>query len=192
VLSVFAGLRPLAASKGEGKKTKEISRSHKIFTSDSGLLTMVGGKWTTYRKMGEDLVDKTESKNGWAKIPTKTKHLKIHGYKENIDLNNPLYFYGSDEQGVLDLASKNGMGDFISTSLEVINAQVVWAVRNEMARTVEDFLARRTRCQLLDARESLKMAPKVAEIMAAELGKDEAWQAQQIEDYNKVTSNYIL
>jgi len=76
--------------------------------------------------------------------------------------------------------------------LEVVNAQVVWAVKHEMARTVEDFLARRTRCQLLDARESIKMAPQVAEIMAAELGEDAAWQAKQIDDYAQVTSNYIL
>jgi len=191
VLSVFAGLRPLAATE-EGKKTKEISRSHKIFTSASGMLTMVGGKWTTFRKMGEDLVNKTETKNSWTHIPTKTRHLKIHGYKENIDYNDPLYFYGSDKEAVLELASQNGTGDTISTSLNIINAQVVWAVRNEMARTVEDFLARRTRCQLLDAKESIKMAPKVAQIMAKELGKDKAWETTQVNDYLQVTSNYIL
>jgi len=192
VLSVFAGLRPLAASKGEGKKTKEISRSHKIFESKSGLLTMVGGKWTTYRKMGEDLVDKTEKNNGWANIPTKTKHLKIHGYKENVDRTNPLYFYGSDEEEILKLSRIEGLDESISDSLKVIRAQVVWAVRNEMARTVEDVLARRTRCQLLDAKESMRMAPVVAEIIAKELGMDDAWQKEQVESYNKVTSNYIL
>lgn len=192
VLSVFAGLRPLAATNGEGKKTKEISRSHKIFTSASGLLTMVGGKWTTYRKMGEDLVDKTESKNGWNSRPTKTRHLKIHGYKENVDHSNPLYFYGSDEDAILKLALKNGNGKLISKSLHVIEAQVQWAVEHEMARTVEDFLARRTRCQLLDARESIKMAPRVAVLMAAELGEDEAWQTKQVQDYIDVTMNYIL
>jgi glycerol-3-phosphate dehydrogenase len=191
VLSVFAGLRPLAATQ-EGKKTKEISRSHKIFTSASGMLTMVGGKWTTFRKMGEDLVDKTESKNGWSKIPTKTKHLKIHGYKENPNYNNPLYFYGSDEAAILELASKNGNKNYISESLQVIEAQVIWAVEHEMCRTIEDFLARRTRCQLLDARESIKMAPKVAEIMAKELGENEAWKAKQVQDYIDVTMNYIL
>ena len=192
VLSVYAGLRPLAAPKGDGAKTKEISRSHKIFNSKSGILTMVGGKWTTYRKMGEDLVNKAEQNQGWSHIPTKTKHLKIHGFKINADRDNPLYFYGSDEKPLLELAADEGMFDYISSSLEVIEAQVVWAVKYEMARTVEDFLARRTRCQLLDARESIKMAPQVAKIIAKELGKDNDWILQQIVDYKKVTSNYIL
>ena len=192
VLSVFAGLRPLAASNGEGKKTKEISRSHKIVQSNSGLLTMIGGKWTTYRKMGEDLVDATEKKNGWTKTSTKTKHLKIHGYKENVDHSNPLYYYGSDEEKILNLAQINGNKKLISNSLQVIEAQVIWAVEEEMCRTVEDFLARRTRCQLLDARESIKMAPQVAEIMANQLGKDDVWKKQQVDEYVNVTMNYIL
>jgi glycerol-3-phosphate dehydrogenase len=192
VLSVFAGLRPLAASKGNGSKTKEISRSHKIFESDSGLLTMIGGKWTTYRKMGEDLVDKAEKKQGWSHILTKTKNLKIHGHKENVDYENPFYFYGSDEKGVLEIAKEGSMKEYISTKLQVINAQVVWAVKHEMARNIEDFLARRTRCQLLDAKESIKMAPQVAKIMANELGKDEAWELDQVSDYIEVTSQYIL
>ena len=192
VLSVFAGLRPLAAAKSEGKKTKEISRSHKIFVSKSGLLTMVGGKWTTFRKMGEDLVDKAEKIKGWAKTSSKTEHLKIHGYKEEINPENPLSFYGSDEKGILELASKIGGVTCLNSSLKVIEVQVVWAVKYEMARTVEDFLARRTRCLLLDAKESLKMAPQVAKIMASELKKDEAWQEDQIKHYEKLASNYIL
>jgi len=191
VLSVFAGLRPLAATV-EGKKTKEISRSHKIFESNSGLLTMVGGKWTTFRKMGEDLVDKTEKRNGWSHIPTKTRHLKIHGYKENVDHSNPLYFYGSDEQEIVKLSNEDGMNELLSSSLGIMKAQVVWAVRHEMARTVEDVLARRTRCQLLDAKESIKMAPKVASAMAAELGEDKAWEGKQVAEYVQVTMNYIL
>ncbi len=192
VLSVFAGLRPLAAPKAEGKKTKEISRSHKIMVSESGLLTIIGGKWTTYRKMGEDLVDRAEKLQAWEPIPSISQHLKIHGYKLGVDYKNPLYFYGSDESEILEIAKENGMSDMISTSLKINKAQVIWAVRTEMARTVEDFLARRTRCQLLDARESMRMAPQVAKIMAKELGKDEKWQAAQVANYMKVTSNYIL
>ena len=192
VLSVFAGLRPLAATKGKGNKTKEISRSHKIYTSKSGLLTMVGGKWTTFRRMGEDLVNKAEKNNNWSHVRTKTKHLKIHGYKENVNYDNPLHFYGSDEEPLLELSKQNGWDSSISDSMGVIKAQVIWAVRNEMALNVEDFLARRVRCQLLDAKESVKIAPEVAKIMAKELGKDEAWQTKEVADYLVVTSNYIL
>lgn len=192
VLSVFAGLRPLAATKGKGNKTKEISRSHKIYTSKSGLLTMVGGKWTTFRKMGEDLVDKAEKNHNWAHVSTKTKHLKIHGYKEKVNYDNPLHFYGSDEEPLLELSKQNGWDKSLSDSMGVIQAQVIWAVRNEMALNIEDFLARRVRCQLLNAKESVKMAPAVAKIMAKELGKDEAWQTKEVADYLEVTSNYIL
>lgn len=192
VLSVFAGLRPLAASNGEGKKTKEISRSHKIIQSKSGLLTMIGGKWTTYRKMGEDLVNKAEKLRGWKHILTQTKMMKIHGYKERVDHRNPLYFYGSDEEQIRELMKEPGMDEVISESMGVVKAQVVWAVRHEMARTVEDFLARRTRCQLLGAEVSMRMAPKVAQVMATELNKDENWVTSQIKNYKEVTSNYIL
>ena len=192
VLSVFAGLRPLAASSEKQKKTKEISRSHKIFETDSGLLTMVGGKWTTFRKMGEDLVDTTEKNHGWTHIPTKTRDLKIHGFKEQVDSKNPLSYYGTDEKAILELAKEIGMNELLSPSLGVLKAQVKWAVKNEMARTVEDFLARRTRCQLLDAKESMLMAPEVANIMAQELGRNETWITAQIKEYKNVTSNYIL
>jgi len=192
VLSVFAGLRPLAAPKSEGRKTKEISRSHKIVESASGMLTIVGGKWTTYRKMGEDLVDKAEQKQTWNTTMSKTHHLKIHGYMKEIDRSNPLHFYGTDMKEVLKIASKDGMDELLSPVLGVMKAQVVWAVKNEMARTVEDVLARRVRCQLLDAKESIRMAPEVAKIMAKELGENETWVLDQIVEYESVTAHYIL
>jgi glycerol-3-phosphate dehydrogenase len=193
VLSVFAGLRPLAAPKKEGSKTKEISRSHKIFVSESGLLTIIGGKWTTYRKMGEDLVDRAEKEKKWKHIGTKTRYLKIHGYKKDIDLNDPLYFYGTDKDGVMSIAaSDEALSQPLSRKLDVLKAQVVWSIRNEMVCNIEDFLARRIRAQLLDARESLKIAPEVARIMAREMGKTEEWQKDQIKSYQKTTENYIL
>lgn len=192
VLSVFAGLRPLAAAKKEGKKTKEISRSHKIITSPSGLLSIIGGKWTTYRKMGQDLVDAAEKHQSWNHIPSRSEHLKIHGYQLKNNVKDPLNFYGSDKKEILKLAQEENKTEIISISLKINKAQVAWAVRNEMARTVEDFLARRTRCQILDARESIRIAPKVAKIMAEELGKNENWEQQQVTDYINITSNYIL
>lgn len=193
VLSVFAGLRPLAAPKEGKQKTKEISRSHKIYASKSGLLTMIGGKWTTFRKMAEDLVNKAEKNQNWRKTQTKTKNLKIHGYKEKPDHFNPLYFYGSDEKEIQKIIDENpAFAERLSDEFEVIEAQVILAVRNEMAVTVEDFLSRRTRCLLLNARESLKIAPKVAEIMASEMQKNKIWIDKQIKYFSAIAQNYIL
>jgi glycerol-3-phosphate dehydrogenase len=193
VRSVFAGLRPLAAPSGEGKKTKEISRGHKIVVSKSGMVTITGGKWTTYRQMAEDVID-TVAKTGH--LPEKksiTRNLKIHGYKKDVDLNNPMYFYGADEEKILNIAKKEaGLEEYLSKKLNVINAQVVWGARHEMARTVEDILSRRTRCLLLDAKESILMAPKVAELLAKELGYDKQWEENQIKEYSELASRYIL
>jgi glycerol-3-phosphate dehydrogenase len=193
VLSVFAGLRPLAAPSGEGKKTKEISRGHKIVVSKSGMVTIIGGKWTTYRQMAEDVIN-TVAKTGH--LPQKksvTRNLKIHGYKKNVDLKNPMYFYGSDEEKILHLAkSETGLNEYVSEKLKVIAAQVVWSARNEMARTVEDILSRRTRCLLLDAKESIAMAPKVASLMAKELAYDKQWEENQVKEYKELASQYLL
>lgn len=193
VRSVFAGLRPLAAPDGEGQKTKEISRGHKIIVSESGLVTLTGGKWTTYRQMAEDVINTVAKTAGLELRKSKTRNLRIHGYKENPDLNNPMYFYGSDEEKILELAKQeDGLNKNLSDKLHVLNAQVVWAVRHEMARTVEDILSRRTRALLLDAKESVKMAPKVAELMAKELGYDKQWEENQVKKFSDLASQYIL
>ncbi len=195
VLSVFAGLRPLAAAKNNnnGKKTREISRSHKIITSSSGLMTMIGGKWTTFRKMGQDIISKAERINDWKRTRSITRNMRIKGYRDSIDLNDPLYVYGSDKDGLTDLIGYDPeLGGYLSEKLQIIKAQVVWAVREEMAEKVEDVLSRRTRSQLLDARESLRIAPETARLMAMELGRDDQWVADQISDYKAVTMNYLL
>jgi len=192
VLSIFAGLRPLAAPKAGSSKTKEISRSHKIVVSDSQLFTMVGGKWTTFRRMAQDMVNKIEQVKNWQKKPSKTKNLKIHGFMENVDLNDPMYIYGTDKELILELAkSEAGLDEMLSEPLQLIKAQVVWAVRNEMARSLEDVLSRRIRCLFLNAPEAMRIAPKVASVIATELGKDKAWEEQQVQEFLKVANNYV-
>lgn len=193
VLSIFAGLRPLAAPKGDSKKTKEISRSHKIYISDSDLFTMIGGKWTTFRRMAEDMVKKVEEVKSWKKTHSKTRTMKIHGYMKKIDLTDPLYFYGTDREMLINLGKNEpGISGVISEKLGLYKAQVIWAVRNEMARSVEDVLSRRTRCLLLDSRESVAIAPVVAELMAIELQKDTAWVNSQVQSFKEVAANYML
>lgn len=192
VLSIFAGLRPLAAPRGEGKSTKEISRSHKIITSDSGLVTITGGKWTTFRRMAEDTVDECIKISHLPSLKCKTKNLKLHGYRQNPDLSNHLYVYGSDIESILALEKEAPeFAERIHPNYHYKASEVIWAVRQEMARTVEDVLARRVRILFLDAELSLKMAPKVAKIMAKELNKDQAWVENQVALYSKVAKNYL-
>lgn len=191
VLSVFAGLRPLAAPAHGSQKTKEISRSHKIISSTSGLFTILGGKWTTYRKMGEDMINRIEKQFQWTPTKTTTAHLSIHGAKLNVDWNDPFYFYGADAVHLKQ--SINGDAEiWLSEELKIHKIQVQWAVQKEMARTVEDVLARRTRALFLNARESKRIAPEVAALMATLIGMDKNWEDEQIAAYNKLAENYIL
>lgn len=193
VRSVFAGLRPLAAPSGEGKKTKEISRGHKIVVSKSGMVTLTGGKWTTYRQMAEDAIDTVAETGSLPQKKSITRNLKIHAYKKDVDFKNPMHFYGSDEEKIIAIANQeDGLSEYVSEKLKVIKAQVIWGARYEMARTVEDILSRRTRCLLLDAKESIKMAPIVAELLAKELGHDKVWEQNQYEEYKVLASRYIL
>lgn len=193
VLSIFAGLRPLAATKKGSKKTKEISRSHKIYVSESHLFSIIGGKWTTFRRMAQDLVDKVERTKRWTKTTSITKDFRIHGYKTEVEETNPFCFYGTDSDYISQLMEdEQGMDQMLSNRISLYAAQVAWAVRKEMARTVEDVLSRRVRCLLLDAREAMLIAPKVAEIMAKELNKNESWQKQQVDDFVKIASKYML
>jgi glycerol-3-phosphate dehydrogenase len=191
VLSVYAGLRPLAAPQQGTQKTKEISRSHKIMVSPARLFTILGGKWTTFRKMGEDMISRVEQELHWPATQTATKHLAIHGHTEQVDQSDPLYFYGSDEAGVKALMNGHA-GEWLSPDLQIHEAQVLWAVRYEMARTVEDVLSRRTRALLLDARESIRIAGTVASVMAKELQKDESWIKEQVVAYTLLAERYLL
>ena len=193
VKSVFAGLRPLAAPQDEDEETKEISRSHKIIVSDSGMITIIGGKWTTYRQMGEDIINKAMLIGGLDEQDCVTKHMPVHGYVKNVDRTDHLYVYGADIPKIKTLISNHPeLGEHLDSRLPYVKAEVVWAVREEMARSVEDVLARRTRSLLLDAKASMAMAPTVARLMAAELHYNESWIDDQVTSYTKLAGEYLL
>ncbi|MVN77763.1 FAD-dependent oxidoreductase [Hymenobacter sp. HMF4947] len=194
-LSVFAGLRPLAAPQDGSAKTKEISRSHKILVSDAGLITITGGKWTTYRRMGQDTVNKAISLGKLPKAESQTINLAIHGAlaTSDDDRRNHLYVYGSDQPALHDLIKQQpALGEKLDNTLEFLQAEVVWAARYEMARTVEDVLARRVRVLFLDAEAAIRMAPTVAALLAQELDHDYAWQQAQVAGFTKTAQNYLL
>lgn len=192
VLSVFAGLRPLAATDDTSKKTKEISRSHKIIISNSGLVSVIGGKWTTYRKMAEDTLEKIMKNKMLARKKCITENLKIHGFVSE-ESNESFSVYGADKEGIKQLINEDKTnGISLSEDIMITPAQIIWAVRKEMARTVEDVLARRIRVLFIDARIACKLAPKVASIMMKELNENEEWKNRQIEAFSDLAKGYIL
>ena len=192
VLSVFAGLRPLAAQENDNGKTKEISRSHKLITSPSGLITITGGKWTTYRKMAEDTVDQAIRTAGLRSVPCVTARLKIHGHATNGKSDDHLSVYGSDAAQIRALTqSRPELSHKLHEDFAYTAAEVVWAVHHEMARTVEDVLARRLRILFLNARVAVQMAPGVAGIVASELGRNYRWQEDQIREFTSLASRYL-
>jgi glycerol-3-phosphate dehydrogenase len=192
VRSVFAGLRPLVKA-GDGKNTASLSRDHTLIVSESGLVTITGGKWTTYRKMGQDTIDQAATVAGLNLKDCVTENLRIHGWLKNVDKNDPLHHYGSDRIEITKIAKESPeLGEQLHERLPYIKAEVVWAVQKEMAMTVEDVLSRRTRALLLDAKASVDMAPEVARLMAGELGKDQAWIDQQVKEYTQLANDYIL
>lgn len=190
-LCIFAGLRPLAANPDNPEATKEVSRRHKITLSSSGLLSIVGGKWTSYRRMAEETIDKgikaglIEGK----KCITKTLRFYSNGARLKSER---LRIYGNDAAGIEKLiADKPELGGLLDPRLPYSRAEIMWICQNEMPRKLEDLLARRTRAMFLDARASSSVAPEVAEIMARELKNDGKWAEAQVKDYNKLLLNYL-
>jgi glycerol-3-phosphate dehydrogenase len=192
VLSVFAGIRPLVKS-GDGGNTSALSRDHTIHIDNSGLLTITGGKWTTYRHMAEDCVNQAAMLARLPDVDCVTKHLNIHGFHPQASKFGDLSVYGSDALAIRQLASQDSChAEQLHPKLPYTAAEVVWAVREEMARTLDDVLARRTRALFLNARAAREMAPAVAKIMARELGHDEAWQASQLQAFDSISVHYLL
>lgn len=231
ILSVFTGIRPLVKA-GDGSSTASLSRDHTITISKSGLLSIMGGKWTTYRKMAEDCVDQAIVLARLEERPCVTRNLPIHGAPVSAaktgsamantgatrtatdfddapaagqslhgrspnsgerEPRNPLEAYGTDASPIDELVRVlPELGDRLHPPLPIIGAQVVWAVRKEMARTVDDVLARRTRALFLNARAALAAAPIVARLMANELGRDESWQRRQLEDFHRISDGFMV
>lgn len=192
VLSVFAGLRPLITSE-DALATAALSRDHSLSISRSGLVTIAGGKWTTYRKMAQDTVKQAAMIARLDPMECVTKTLHIHGYHKHAVRFGDLALYGSDASQIQDLMrEKPEYGERLSQDLSVYAGEVIWSVRHEMARTIEDFLSRRTRSLLLNAKASLDMAPRVADLMAKELGLGKRWKKAQLSAYQELAKGYVL
>jgi len=191
ILSVFAGIRPLVGA-GDDKKTAALSRDHTIIISNSGLLTIAGGKWTTYRQMAEDCVDHAATLAGLEARACVTRRLNIHGYHKSPQKFGSLALYGSDAPAIQDLVRADAhRREFIHPALPALCGEVVWAVRFEAARTIDDFLARRTRSLYLNARAAMEAAPKVASLMAAELGFNAQWESEQVAAFERIGVRYL-
>ena len=195
VLSVFAGLRPLV--KHEGQATKQISREHEVLVSRGGLVSVIGGKWTTYRRMAADVLDHAIDVGGLEHHLCVTESLHLRGWVDRSDPAMPeqnwLRVYGADALEVLSVCDEiDGGHELLNERLPYPRGVVAHAVRHEFAWSVEDVLARRTRALLLDARAASACAAATAEIMASELGHDAAWQARQVAQFQALAAEYIL
>jgi glycerol-3-phosphate dehydrogenase len=192
IRSVFAGIRPLVKAQ-HASNTAALSREHTITVSSSGLLTIAGGKWTTYRKMAEDAVDHAVTLGGLDERASVTRRFRLHGYHNAPDRFGALAVYGADATGIQALQrAEPELAEPLHAALPIVAAQVVWAARHEMARSVEDVLSRRTRALLLDARAAIEAAPQVAALLAGELGRDAAWRATQIRAFEQVAEGYVV
>ncbi|MDN3505537.1 MAG: glycerol-3-phosphate dehydrogenase/oxidase [Rhabdochlamydiaceae bacterium] len=191
VLSVFAGIRPLA-KKDDSEETKKLSRDHVILVSNSNLISIFGGKWTTYRKMGEDVINKAIEVANLTKKECATYTLKLHGYAQGLDPDQDLSTYGSNYLLLRKIANEDpSYNELIHPNLPYQKSEVIYAVRYEMARKLEDVLCRRTRSILLDAAASVESCATVAKLMAKELGYGQDWSEQQIANFKELSATYL-
>jgi glycerol-3-phosphate dehydrogenase len=192
VLSIWSGLRPLVR-KGNAT-TAKLSRDHTILVSPEGMVTVTGGKWTTYRRMGQDAIDRAAQVAGLAKSPSRSLDLKLHGWTGAATVANSPWesVYGSDLPAVQALSEREpGLEALLDPRLPFRRREVIWAARYEMARTVEDVLARRTRALFLDARAAIEAAPVAADLLARELGRSEAWKTKDLADFLENARGYL-
>ncbi|MDP7028622.1 MAG: glycerol-3-phosphate dehydrogenase/oxidase [Phycisphaerales bacterium] len=195
VLSVFAGLRPLV--RHEGQASKRVSREHEVLVSRGGLVSIVGGKWTTYRRMAEDAIDHAADVGGLARVASTTADLRIRGWLDRADPAMPredwLRMYGADASAVWGVCDEDQSGrSLLHPKLPYPRGVVAYSARFEYARTVEDVLARRTRSLLLDAGAAAEAAEDVGALLAAELGREAAWGLEQAAEFRDLAAGYML
>jgi len=185
ILSVFTGIRPLVR-KGKGTRTSKLSRDHVIVVSESGMVTITGGKWTTARRMGEDCVNRAIEVAGLTPSPCATVELRLHGAGHQVSS-----LYGTDAAKIEQLAiDEPELSKPLLEGYLLRGAEVVWSVRHEMARNVEDILARRSRLLFLNVAAAETAAPEVARLMARELGRDSDWEAAQVSEFKRLAHCY--
>jgi glycerol-3-phosphate dehydrogenase len=191
ILSVYAGLRPLAADPDNPHSTREVSRRHKITLSDSGLLTIIGGKWTTYRRMALETIDKAVKAGMLEKRKCITAGFKLVS-EEAVKETGRLRIYGNHVAEINAIILEDPESERqADPRLPYTKAELIWICRNEMPLKLEDLLARRTRALILNARASSDIAPVAAEIMARELGFGPEWVREQVSSFRELVRNYI-
>jgi glycerol-3-phosphate dehydrogenase len=191
VKSVFVGLRPLVKVENE-KSTAVMPRDHAVKILESGLIHIIGGKWTTYRNMAQHAIDIAVEKAQLNFVKCKTKRLPIHGCTNQFE-NSHFDIYGSDADKIRLLMNQNTLfSEKIHPNYPYTKAEVIWFIQNEMAQTVEDILARRIRLLFLDAKASIECAPIVASLLAKELQKNIEWEQNQILQFEKLAQNYLI
>lgn len=189
VRSVFAGLRPLVRADA-GAATSKLSRDHSVRVEPSGLVTVLGGKWTTYRKMAEDAVDRCVAIAGLPKQPCRTATLPIRSASSSAT-SDRLAGYGADADALRNLlASKSSLAEPLVDGSPYSVGEAVWAIRHEMARSIEDVLSRRLRMLLLDARAAIAASERVARLLASELGRNDEWVADETQRFHKLAAGY--
>jgi glycerol-3-phosphate dehydrogenase len=191
ILSAWAGIRPLVKAAG-ASTTASLSRDHSIHIDPNGLVTIAGGKWTTYRHMAEDCVNQAAILAQLDERPCITRHLRIHGYHHHAGARGHLAVYGSDAIQIEEMTRLHPeRARRLHPALPHVEAEIIWAARWEMARTVEDALARRTRMLQLNARAAIQAAPRVAALLAAELSRGPEWQEDQVARFTAVASLHL-
>lgn len=192
ILSVFAGIRPLI--KVDGTKPSEyLPRDFSLLTSPSGLISVLGGKWTTYRVMAESCMELVENQLSAIAKNSQTKDLKLDDYQKISQKNYNAYSsYGSKASNILEIEKQRPeLSKHIHPHFKVRWSMLYWGIHHEFARSIEDLLSRRTSCLLEDAKVAIEIAPQVAEFMQKELMKDTEWKEYQLKEFMKISEDYL-